>query len=235
MPARSGSARLDRWDGLLLILGGLAIALFLAAEHRIAGAPGLPLDDGWIHLRLAQNLAAGGGLAINPGEPVSASTAPLWSVMLAGLLAAGLPALLAAKALGLACWMGTGLVTRRLAGAAGLAAGVAWAAGLAALLLSRLVWGALSGMEVPLAALTVVAGAWAVAVAKMNRDDQPDEGMFARAPCGAFSGNPENADASPVAISSSKHIHQAPSAVSRHPGFRPSSSGIRAWLRSGGP
>src|SRR4029450_14044625 len=46
----------------------------------------------------------------------------------------------------------------------GLAAGAAAAAGLAALLLSRLVWGALSGMEVPLAALTVAAGAWAVAV-----------------------------------------------------------------------
>ena len=59
--------------------------------------------------------------------------------------------------------MGTGLVTRRLAGAAGLAAGAAWAAGLAVVLLSRLVWGALSGMEVPLAALTVAAGAWAVA------------------------------------------------------------------------
>ena len=166
MAARSGSARLDRWDALLLLLGALAIGVFLAAERRIAGAPGLPLDDGWIHLRLAQNLATGGGLGINPGEPVPASTAPLWSVMLAALLALGVPGLLAAKTLGLACWMGTGLVTRRLAGAAGLAAEAAWAAGLAALLLSRLVWGALSGMEVPLAALTVAAGAWAVAAAR---------------------------------------------------------------------
>ena len=85
MPARSGSARLDRWDGLLLILGALDIALFLAAEHRIAGPPGLPLDDGWIHLRLAQNLATGGGLAINPGEHrskavVTAARAPSTSV-----------------------------------------------------------------------------------------------------------------------------------------------------------
>ena len=65
MAARPGSARLDRWDALLLVLGALAIVLFLAAERRIAGAPGLPLDDSWIHLRLAQNLATGGGFGIN--------------------------------------------------------------------------------------------------------------------------------------------------------------------------
>jgi len=161
--ARPGSARLDRWDALLLVLGALAIVLFLAAERRIAGAPGLPLDDSWIHLRLAQNLATGGGFGINRGEPVPASTAPLWSVTLAGLLAIGVPGLLAAKTLGLACWLGTGLVTRRLGEAVGLAVGAAWAAGLAVLLLSRLVWGALSGMEVPLAALAVAGGAWAIA------------------------------------------------------------------------
>ena len=57
MAARSGSARLDRWDALLLLAGAAAVLLFLAAERRIAGAWGLPLDDGWIHLRLARNLA----------------------------------------------------------------------------------------------------------------------------------------------------------------------------------
>lgn len=164
MAARSCPARPDRWDAVLLVAGALAIALFIAAERRIAGAPGLPLDDGWIHLQLARNLATGGGLAINPGHPVPASTAPLWSVALAGLLVVGMPGLAAAKTLGLACWMGTGLVTRRLAGAVGLGPRWAWAAGLTAVLLSRLVWGALSGMEVPLATLTVAAGAWAIAV-----------------------------------------------------------------------
>ena len=149
---------------MLLVVGALAIALFLAAEHRIAGAPGLPLDDGWIHLRLARNLATGGGLAINPGQPVAGLDGPAVECGLAGLLVVGMPGLAAAKTLGLACWMGTGLVTRRLAGAVGLGARWAWAAGLAVVLLSRLVWGALSGMEVPLATLTVAAGAWAIAV-----------------------------------------------------------------------
>ena len=163
MAARSSPGGFDRWDALLLAAGALAVALFLVAESRIAGAPGLPLDDSWIHLRLAQNLATGGGFGINRGEPVAASTAPLWSVALAGLLIVGVPGLAAAKALGLACGAATGLVTRRLAGTAGLPPGFAWGAGLAVVLLSRLVWGALSGMEVPLAALCVAAGAWAIA------------------------------------------------------------------------
>jgi hypothetical protein len=154
---------LDRHDALLLAAGTLALAAFLGTELWIAGTPGFPLDDSWIHLRLAHNLATGGGFAINPGEPVAASTAPLWTVALAGMVALGVPGLVAAKALGVACWAATGLVTRRLATAAGLSPGLAWAAGLAVLTLGRLVWGALSGMEVPLAALCVAAASWAIA------------------------------------------------------------------------
>src|SRR5215470_15762898 len=163
MGARSGPARLDRWDAALLAVGALTIALFLVAEARIAGAPGLPLDDGWIHLRLARNLATGGGFGINRGEPVAVSTAPLWSVSLAALLAFGVPSLAAVKTLGLACFAATALVTRRLGSALGLTPGLAWGAGLATLALGRLVWGGLSGMEVPLAALCVAAAAWAIA------------------------------------------------------------------------
>ena len=163
MAPRSVPASLDRGDILLLGVGALAVSLFLLAEGRIAGAPGLPLDDSWIHLQLARNVATGGGFGINRGEAVTASTAPLWSVALAGLLAVGVPGLAAAKTLGLTCWAATGLVTRRLAGAIGLGPGLAWGAGLAVVGLSRLVWGALSGMEVPMATLCVAAGAWAVA------------------------------------------------------------------------
>jgi arabinofuranosyltransferase len=161
--ARSGPARLDRWDVGLLAVGALTVALFLGAEARIAGAPGLPLDDSWIHLRLARNLATGGGFGINRGETVPVSTAPLWSVTLTALLVLGIPGLAAAKALGLACFAATALVTRRLATALGLTPGLAWGAGLATVALGRLVWGALSGMEGPLAALCVATGAWAIA------------------------------------------------------------------------
>ncbi|HWC03389.1 MAG TPA: hypothetical protein VHF87_11545 [Methylomirabilota bacterium] len=163
MAAWPAPGSLDRRDVLILAAGALAVSVFLLAERRVAGAPGLPLDDGWIHLTLARNLATGGGFAINRGEPVSASTAPLWSVALAGLVALGMPGLAAAKALGLTCWAATGLVTRRLAATVGLGSSLATGAGLAVVALSPLVWGALSGMEVPLATLCVGLGAWAIA------------------------------------------------------------------------
>ncbi len=146
-------------DGAIIVAAGVgALLLFVAAERRIAGTLGLPLDDSWIHLRFAENLASGRGFGINPGVPVAGSTAPLWTLLLAGALALGLPALLAAKLLGILCYGTTALLTRRLALALGLGGGLALAAGLGAAGLARLCWGALSGMEVPLAA-ALVAGA----------------------------------------------------------------------------
>jgi hypothetical protein len=168
MAVRLSLRGLDRRDLLILAAAALGASLFVLAERRIAHAPGLPLDDGWIHLTLARNVATGGGFGINRGEPAAVSTAPLWSLTLAGLLALGVPGLAAAKALGLACWAATGFVTRRLAGAIGLPPAYACGAGLAVVGLSRLVWGALSGMEVPLAALIVAAAAWATARDRPN-------------------------------------------------------------------
>lgn len=41
-------------DDLILLGGVAAVAgLFFAAERRIAGVVGFPLDDAWIHLRFA--------------------------------------------------------------------------------------------------------------------------------------------------------------------------------------
>src|SRR5436309_10966791 len=148
---------MTRDDAFVLAAGAGVVGLFVATELRIAGALGLPLVDSWIHLRFAQNLAAGRGFGINPGEPVAGSTAPLWTALLAGVLALGIPGLLAAKALGLAGYGAAALVTRRLALALGGSRALALAAGLAMVGLGRLTWGALSGMEVPLATLLVAA------------------------------------------------------------------------------
>jgi hypothetical protein len=163
MGERAPGRRLDRADAAILAVGAAAVGLFILAEQRIAGTSGLPLDDSWIHLRIARNVATGRGFAINPGEPVAASTAPLWTLALAGLLALGVPALVAAKGLGLACHAALALVVRRAASAAGVAEVPAVAAGLAVAGLARLVWGSLSGMEVPLAALLVAVSTCAVA------------------------------------------------------------------------
>ena len=85
MPGRSESlAALVRWraDGLVVAAALLPLALFVAREWQIAGALGFPLDDSWIHLHFARNLAAGAGFSYNPGTPIAGSTAPLWTLLL---------------------------------------------------------------------------------------------------------------------------------------------------------
>ncbi|PYM81500.1 MAG: hypothetical protein DME13_20130, partial [Candidatus Rokuibacteriota bacterium] len=74
----------DRRDDLLVLLAAaLPLALLLVRERVIAGSAGFPLDDSWIHLHFARNLAEGTGFAYNPGVPVAGSTAPLWTLLLA--------------------------------------------------------------------------------------------------------------------------------------------------------
>ena len=152
-----------RW----LVAFGLCAALvpcavFLGAElYLLDGRLGLPLDDGWIHLQFARNLAAGEGLAYNPGELVAGSTAPLWTALLSVGFLIGVPALGWAKAMGIGCHLLAVAGTWRLAREIGLKGGLAaLTAGLTATT-SVLVWSALSGMEIPLfAALSV----WGIAL-----------------------------------------------------------------------
>jgi hypothetical protein len=77
------SASLDR---LALCLLAAAAALSLCA-YLVASAftfrLGFPLDDSWIHLTYARNLALRGEWAFQPGIPSAGSTAPLWSALLA--------------------------------------------------------------------------------------------------------------------------------------------------------
>ena len=135
----------------------LPLVLFAARERLIAGAWGFPLDDSWIHLHFARNLAEGHGFAYNPGRPVAGSTAPLWTVLLAaGALVAGASVAMA-KTLGVICALAAALVTRRAALAWDAPPVVALVAGVALLWTGPIAWGALSGMEVTLAALLVAA------------------------------------------------------------------------------
>ena len=135
----------------------LPLALFVVRERAIAGTSGFPLDDSWIHLHFARNLAEGHGFAYNPGRPVAGSTAPLWTLLLAaGALVAGASVLLA-KVLGTTCALAAALLTRRAALAWGAPPSAALVAGIALVWAGPIVWGALSGMEVTLAALLVAA------------------------------------------------------------------------------
>jgi hypothetical protein len=154
VPARGASL-------LLLLAAALPIGLFLLREHQIAGGPGFPLDDSWIHLHFARNIAEGAGFSYNPGVPVAGSTAPLWTLLLGGLFALCGPSVTAVKAVGVATAIAAGWLTTRAARAWGAGADASLAAGAGLLLTGPMAWGALSGMEVALAAALVAAALWA--------------------------------------------------------------------------
>jgi hypothetical protein len=70
----------------LWILGAATLAagaIYLAACGILYGRIGFPLDDSWIHLTYARNLAEYGQWAFRPGAPSAGSTSPLWSTLLA--------------------------------------------------------------------------------------------------------------------------------------------------------
>jgi hypothetical protein len=154
----------DRRHDLVVVAAAVVpLAVLLLRERLIAGAAGFPLDDSWIHLHFARNLAEGAGFAYNPGTPVAGSTAPLWTLLLAAG-AWGVGASLAmAKTLGVAAAVAAALLLRRTALAWGAGRGAALAAAIALSWSGPFAWGALSGMEVTLAALLVTAALWALA------------------------------------------------------------------------
>ncbi len=65
---------------------GLYVGVLLAGPGL-----GFPLDDAWIHLVYARNLARYGELAFQPGEPSTGATSLLWLVLLAAGLRLGAP------------------------------------------------------------------------------------------------------------------------------------------------
>jgi hypothetical protein len=77
------SADLDRRALLILAAASaLSLGVYLAASALFLRL-GFPLDDSWIHLTYARNLALRGEWAFIPGVPSAGSTAPLWSALLA--------------------------------------------------------------------------------------------------------------------------------------------------------
>ena len=151
-------------SGVLAIvcLATLLLVLFLQVELDLTGGElGTPLDDAWIHYQFARNLSRGDGFSYNPGEPTSGSTAPLWTLLLAGV---GLftenfliPSLgLSAAFLILTIWLTYGFA-RSITGSqpAGLLAA------LGVTLAGRFLWAGLAGMETTAFAACSLAAVWA--------------------------------------------------------------------------
>jgi len=156
-----------RWCSWLGYLALVAAALGAVAFYQARGQSGYPLDDSWIHLGFARNLAAGQGFGLNPHEPTPGATSPLWVVLLAVgyLLGAGhsvWPWLLGGIVLGIAGILASVLIATcsRLipdAGGEKTTSWHKWLGGLVVVWSAPLVWSAAGAMEVPLFVATLLA------------------------------------------------------------------------------
>jgi len=145
---------------------GLALASLISmAAYLIASAlyyrVGFPLDDSWIHLTYARNLAIYGEWAFQPGKLSAGSTAPLWTALLSiGFFLKLAPHIWTYLLSALLLW-GMGLlgemIVRRISPA--YQSRFPWV-GLFLIAEWHLVWSAASGMETLLHALiiTIVLG-----------------------------------------------------------------------------
>jgi len=65
----------------------LASAILLVHSEQLNGHRFIyPLDDSYIHLSIARNMALHGSFGINAGEYAAATSAPLWTLMLSAVL-----------------------------------------------------------------------------------------------------------------------------------------------------
>ncbi len=151
-----------RWAFLpALVLALLLLRYFWQTILRITGgAPGVPLDDAWIHFQFARNLSQGHGFSYVPGIPTAGSTAPLWTLLLApiGLFTEEflLPGLLLSAVLFLVTVWLTYRLSLELTGQWGAA--LLAALGVAAT--GRLLWAGLSAMEVTLFTTLSLTAVW---------------------------------------------------------------------------
>ena len=178
-PARLGQAASPAvWKGSLwpvtaVVLTACAgVTWFLFAEVKVAGHLGYSLDDSWIYATFARNLATGHGYSFNPGEVTGGATGPLYVGILALLYMVFGDVVLPAKVLGAICLIGAGLLVFR--SVERLAPGDRTKpilAGVLTALSPSLLWGSLSGMEIPVYLLLAclglyayVSGRWTLAV-----------------------------------------------------------------------
>ena len=143
-----------------VVLAGVVGLGFLWELDRQGVERGFPLDDSWIHLRFASNLAAGRGFGCNPGEPTPGATSPLWVLVLAAAAKLSIPLETAAIWLGMLCNAGAcaalmllskKVLTRSaLLGQQSTRFWVVVGAGVFFALTPCAVWSSVSGLEIPL-------------------------------------------------------------------------------------
>lgn len=159
-PSSARARAADLWIcAIVVLMVFVCSGWFLYAEYRIAGDWGFSLDDSWIYATFARNIATGHGYSFNPGERIAGATGPLYALILALLYRVFHNIVWSAKLFGIGCLAASSvlmvLAMSRLQPRSRLPRLVA---GLLVGISPSLVWGAVSGMEIPLYLLLVCLG-----------------------------------------------------------------------------
>jgi hypothetical protein len=147
------------------VVGGIVLATaFVAASWGLYG--GYLTDDSYIHFVYARNLAEGGSLSFNPGQPSYGSTSPLWVLLLGLGSAAGISTPVFAQASSLFFSAACILTLALMAGKIGTSTEARLLPPLALAVDPWFQRWSVSGMEVGLAAFLVLVGFYVVFEAK---------------------------------------------------------------------
>ncbi len=146
------------WQQVTLLAGTalLVVGAYLATSAFVLRI-GFPLDDSWIHLTYARNLALRGEWAFRPGQPSGGSTAPLWSALLAPGFWVGLAPYVWTYLLGGVLLFALGWMAERAARRL-LPSYRSWwpVVGMFVIVEWHMTWAAVSGMETLLHAFLVI-------------------------------------------------------------------------------
>ena len=132
---------------VMIVLALLGLGIYLVEGARQVNDFGFPLDDSWIHLQIAHNLASGHGWSYNPGEPTGAATSPLWILLITPLFYLGGDVTIWVKVLGSLLYLASVILVVDVACLATGDRRVGLVAGALAALQPAFIWTAVSGME----------------------------------------------------------------------------------------
>jgi hypothetical protein len=138
--------RIESW--VVIALAALVAVLFYLIVSEIIFRIGFPLDDSWIHLTYARNLAEHGEWAFRLGQRSAGSTAPLWTILLSIGFLIGLAPYVWTYLLGWIVLTLIGVYTEHVARklVPSYKSRIPWA-GLFFVFAWHLTWSAVSGME----------------------------------------------------------------------------------------
>jgi hypothetical protein len=151
-----------------------ALAALLVGVWFASAGDDFPLDDAWIHLAYAKSLRLGEGFSYNPNDFETGASSPLWALLLA-LIPLSVAPVVAVKALGVLLHAGLAALTADVAArfvpddAVEERPLLALVAGLLCASEPLLAQAAVSGMEVTLTALLLMAVVQALSASAIGR------------------------------------------------------------------